>query len=84
LETSASQGVKSLFELFNFVKLGVEFDDCNVLLTGTLLGLNESSCIIDASDKTASDLRIESTTVASLFNFQHLFDPGNDFVRTGI
>ena len=46
----------------------VEADNANVLLTGTLLGLDESGGTVDANNQAAGDLGIESTGVTSLLN----------------
>lgn len=46
----------------------VEADNANVLLTSTLLGLDESGGTVDADNQAAGDLGIESTGVASLLD----------------
>ena len=46
----------------------VEADNANVLLTSTLLGLDESGGTVDADNQAAGDLGIESTGVTSLLN----------------
>jgi hypothetical protein len=49
-------------------QLVVHADNTHVLLSGSLLGLDETSRAIDADNKTASNLGIEGTAVAGLFN----------------
>lgn len=69
LEERASQGLKSASELsFTTWQLVVHTDDANVFLSGTLLGLDETSGAIDADNETSSDLGIESTTVTGLLD----------------
>jgi deoxyribose-phosphate aldolase len=45
----------------------VEADDSHVLLSSTLLGLDETGGAVNADNQAARDLGIESTTVTSLF-----------------
>jgi len=59
----------------------MELDNGDVLLTGRLLGLDESSGVVDASNEAPSDLRIQSTTMTGLLNLQDSLDPSNDFMR---
>lgn len=49
-------------------KLVVQTDDTNILLSGSLLRLHETSRAVDADNKTASDLRVKSSAVASLLH----------------
>lgn len=65
----------------NFV---VEPHDGNILLSGSLLGLDKSRGSVDANDQTSCDFGIESTAVAGLFYAQHALHPGNDLVGGGV
>ena len=42
--------------------------DTNILFASTLLGFDEPSCAIQADDQTSSDLRIQSSAMASFFD----------------
>lgn len=53
----------------------------HVLLSGTLLGLDESRGSVNANNKTARDFGIEGTAVAGLVHTEHSLYPGNNFVR---
>jgi hypothetical protein len=56
----------------------METRDGDVLLTGSLLGLDETSGTLNADNQATSDLRVEGTTVTGLLNLQDLLNPGND------
>ena len=43
-------------------------NDANVLLSGSLLGLDETGGTINADDEATSDLGVESTAVTSLLD----------------
>jgi hypothetical protein len=58
----------------------VKTKDANVLLTSTLLGLDQTGGTIDTNDQTSSNLGIESTAVTSLFNTKDTTNPSDDFV----
>lgn len=49
-------------------QLVVEANDADVFLSGTLLGLDQPSGAVNADNQAASDLGVEGTAVASLFN----------------
>jgi hypothetical protein len=49
-------------------KLVVEADNTHVLLSSTLLGLDETGGAVDANDETSGDLGIERSAVAGLLN----------------
>jgi hypothetical protein len=49
-------------------QLVVQAYDADVLLSSSLLGLDETGGSVDADNQTTGDLGIESTTVASLLN----------------
>lgn len=69
LEQSTSEGLESASELsLTARQLVVEANDADVFLSGTLLGLDETSSTVNADNQTSSDLGIKSTTVASLLN----------------
>lgn len=68
LEESTGQGLEGAGELgLATGQLVVEADDSNVFLSGTLLGLDETSRTVDANNQTTGDLGIKSTAVTSLF-----------------
>jgi hypothetical protein len=58
LEDWSGQAQKSLLDLLHLVNMLMELNDGNVLFTSGLLSLNKTSCIVDASDEAASNLRI--------------------------
>ena len=62
----------------------MESNDADVFFTGTLLGLDKSCGIVDASDKAASNFWIEGTTMPGLFHLQDSLDPSDNLVRTWI
>lgn len=62
----------------------MEADNCNILLSGTLLRLDKTSGTIQGDNETSSDLGIERSTVSSLLDAENAFDPGYDFVAGGI
>lgn len=64
--------------------LVVESHDGNILLSGTLLGLDQSCGTVDANDEASGNFGIESTTVASLLDAKHALHPSNDFVGGGV
>jgi hypothetical protein len=67
LEERTSQGLQSAAELSLATgNLVVETNDTDVLLTGTLLGLDQTGGTVNADDQTSSDLGIKGTTVTSL------------------
>ena len=69
LEQGASQCLERTRKLsLSSRKLIVETNNANVFLSGALLGLDKACSAIDAHDQTSSNLGVESTTVASLFN----------------
>jgi len=59
----------------------MELDDGDVLFTGGLLSLNQTSCVVNADNQTTCDLRIEGTTVTSLLDLENSLDPSDDLVR---
>ena len=52
----------------------------NVLFTGTLLGLDQSGGVVDADNKAASDLGVQSSRVASLLDLEDLLDPSDNLM----
>jgi hypothetical protein len=67
LEESTSEGLEGAAELgLATGDLVVQTDHTNVLLTGTLLGLDQTGGTVNADNQAASDLGIESTTVTGL------------------
>jgi hypothetical protein len=69
LEQSTSKGLEGARKLrFAAGKLVVHADDTDILLSGSLLGLDETGRAVDADDEAASDLGVKGTTVASLLD----------------
>jgi hypothetical protein len=67
LEQSTGEGLKSAAELcLTTGDLLVQADDTDVLLTSTLLGLDQAGSTVNADNQTTSDLGVKSTTVTSL------------------
>ena len=69
LEESTGECLEGAGELsLTTWELVVETDDANVLLSGTLLGLDETSGAIDTDDQAAGNLWIEGSGVTGLLN----------------
>lgn len=69
LEEGSGQGLEGASELsFTTGDLVVETDNAHVLLTGALLGLDETGCTVDADDQTTSDFGVEGTTVTGFLD----------------
>lgn len=67
LEESTSQGLEGASELGLTTRdLVVKADDGDVLLSGSLLGLDKAGGAVNADNQAARDLGIEGTTVTSL------------------
>lgn len=67
LEERTGQGLQSANELgLATGNLVVETDHTDILLTGTLLGLDQAGGTVNADDQTTGDLGIKGTTVTSL------------------
>jgi hypothetical protein len=76
LEERTSEGLKSARKLSLAAgELVVKADDADVLLTSTLLGLDETCSAINADDQTSSDLGIKSTGVTGLLNTATMLAP---------
>jgi hypothetical protein len=70
--------------LLDLVDVLMKLDDSDVLLTGRLLGLHETSGVVDAGDQAASDLGVKGTRVACLVDLENALHPGDDLVRGGV
>jgi hypothetical protein len=69
LEESTSQGLEGARKLrLASRQLVVHANDANILLSSSLLRLDETGRAIDADDEAASDLGVKGTAVASLLN----------------
>jgi hypothetical protein len=85
LEQGTSEGLEGASELLLAAgELAVQSDDTNILLTSTLLRLDQTSGAINADNQTSSDFGIEGAGVASTLTTQDALDPGDDFVRGGV
>jgi hypothetical protein len=81
LEESTSEGLQGAGELSLATwQLVMQANNANVLLSGTLLGLDKTSGTVNADNQAAGNLWIESSGVTSLLNTEHALDPGDDFV----
>jgi hypothetical protein len=82
LEKSSSQSLKSTRELLLAARqFVVQSDDADVLLSGTLLRLDETGGTVDADNQTTSDLGIKGARVTGPLNAEDTLDPCDDFVR---
>jgi hypothetical protein len=69
LEEGAGQGLEGASELsFTTGDFVMETDNTHVLLTGALLGLDETGCTINADNQTTSDFGVEGTTVTGFLD----------------
>jgi hypothetical protein len=69
LEKRTGEGLESARKLRLAAReLVMEADDANVLLSGTLLGLDETGGAVNADNQTSSDLGVEGSAVTSLLN----------------
>jgi hypothetical protein len=85
LEQRTGEGLEGLGESSLAAgHLVMETDNANVLLSGTLLGLDETGSTINTDNQAASDLGIEGTGVASLLNTEHALEPGDNLVGRGV
>ena len=67
LEERTSQGLQSAAELSLATRnLVVKADHTDILLTGTLLGLDQAGGAVNADNQAPSNLGVQSTTVTSL------------------
>jgi hypothetical protein len=91
------EGTRQLLQSPQHIRLGdgiMQTDNAHVLLSGVLLGLDQTCSALNAHNETSShlpheahgvneidNLGIESATVAGLFNTKNLLHPGNNLVR---
>jgi hypothetical protein len=69
LEKRTGEGLESARKLrLAAGELVMKADDANVLLSGTLLGLDETGGAVNADNQTSSDLGVEGSAVTSLLN----------------
>jgi hypothetical protein len=81
LEEGSGESLERPGEGFLIREGGVKSEDGDVLLSGSLLGLDESSRPVDADDEATGDLWVERSRVTRLFNTKDPTEPGNDLVR---
>ena len=55
-------------------------DDADILLSGTLLRLYQTSGTVNADDETAGNLGVESAGVTGSLNPKNTLDPSDNFV----
>ena len=84
LEEGAGEGLDGLVELGLVVEGVVEAEDGDVLLSSSLLGLDQAGGPVNAHDEAASDLGIQGAAVTGLLTPQNLLDPGNHLVGRGV
>jgi len=80
LEESTGQGLEGLGELLLRLDGVVEAEDADVLLTGTLLGLDQAGGAVNADNQASSDLGVEGAGVTGLLDTENAADPGDDLV----
>jgi len=69
LEESSGERLKGTRKLrLASRELVVHANDADILLSGSLLGLDETGSAINADDEATSDLGVEGTTVTSLLD----------------
>lgn len=59
----------------------VQAQDTDVLLSGRLLGFDETGCAVDADDQDTGDHRVEGARMACFLAAEDALDPCDDFVR---
>ena len=85
LEESTGEGLEGAGKLgLAAGQLVVEADDGNILLTSTLLGLDETGGTVDADDEAAGNLGVEGTAVAGLLDAEDAAEPRDDLMRRGV
>jgi hypothetical protein len=84
LEQSTGKVLKCAAQFLLVLEGIVKPDNADVLLTSTLLGLDQTGSSVNTDNQTTGNLGIESTTVTSLLNTEDTLDPSNNFVTTGI
>jgi len=84
LEEGTGEGLEGSSEGLLVLKGGVESKDGDVLLSGSLLGLDESSGSVDADEEASSDLGIEGSRVTGLLTSEDSSKPSDDFVGGGV
>lgn len=85
LEERAGEQLKGAGELgLTAGDLVVESHDGDVLLSGSLLGLDKARGAVDADDQTSCNFGVEGTAVAGLLDAEHALHPGDDFVGRGV
>lgn len=65
LEKGTSKGLKGPLDLLLGLHLIVKAENTDILLSGTLLGLDQTGGTIDTNNQTSSDLGIKGTAVSS-------------------
>jgi hypothetical protein len=84
LEQGTGEGLEGSGELGLAARqLVMETNDGNILLSSSLLGLDQSSRSVDADNQTSRDLGVEGTTVTGLLNTND-FAPQMAFVSSMI
>jgi hypothetical protein len=82
LEKRTGKGLKSASELSLATgQLIVETDNSNILLSGTLLGLDKTSGAVNADNQATGNLGIKSTAVTCLLTSKNALDPSDNLVR---
>jgi hypothetical protein len=81
LEESSGQGLKGLGELLLRLDGVVEAENADVLLTSSLLRLDQAGGTVNADNQASSNLGIKSSTVTSLLDTENAADPSDNLVR---
>lgn len=81
LEKRTSKGLERTGKGLFAANLVVESDDTDVLLSGSLLGLDKTSGSVDTDNQASGNLRVERSRVTGLLHAENTLEPGNNFVR---
>lgn len=85
LEEGTGQGLEGTGELGLAARqLVVESNDGDILLSGTLLGLDQAGGTVDTDNQTTSDLGVKGSRVTGLLNTEDSLDPSDNFVTGGV
>lgn len=80
LEKRTGEGLESSGESLLVLERSVDPQHGHVLLSGRLLGLNQSGRSVDADDQATGNLGIQRSRVTGLLGSEDSSKPGNDFV----
>lgn len=84
MKETACKSVQHSLELEFIRDIAVQANDAHVFLACCLLRFGETSRSFETHDEHACYFWVEGARVASLFDFEYLFDPGDDLMRAGV